>query len=64
MLTYHSTNPYVHREGKVGGGEQGRETERPTNRQTNTGREANTERRKGRYGVTTKRIVRTRKIKS
>ena len=59
---------WVHREGKVRGGEdmeeRQKETNRPTNRQTNTERETGTERRGGRYEVTTKRRVRTRDIKS
>ena len=59
---------WVHREGKVRGGgedmiERQRETDRPTNRQTNTERETDTERRGGRYEVTTKRAVRTRDSK-
>ena len=41
-----------------------RETDRPTNRQTNIEREKDTERRGGRYEVTTKRTVRTRNMNS
>ena len=44
--------------------ERQRETDRPTNRQTNIERETDTERRGGRYEVTTKTTVRTRDINS